>query len=692
MNERCFPCGAHLDCSSCVRPLKSPCLRMFMSIRTLKSLSTDQNVCNVCRHSYIKWKSENSAFSAMLDHFENDIVVINDDANSDSYELMDVQVQADDSSRLTTVENPTLITTTNHQDRDFIFFSRNIWIPEGTRCCSGHLINNLLSKDAVDQIKPFSIRYQELSSSDVQLLLSKAQTLFENGKKRFSFDDPRDLNDDEYCLLTSLSRDHFTDFVQITSSSIIRPSCNRSIRTAVGIYLCKLRLGISNRLLACMFQIADKRTVSRIINSARQAIVKSFVPDNLGFGHVTREDVIGLHTTTIARELMSGGDSTDTAIIIIDGTNLYIQKSRNNEFQRTAFNLYKKRSLLKPMMIVTTTGYIVACIGPFMSDFNNNDAAIMKDILLRNTDHILSWLKEHDTLVVDRGLRDSIGVMKALVLEATMTSFLDGRRQFSVEEANESRCVTKIRWIVETANRRLKQFKYFANTIQNSSLVYLESDMSIACTLINHYQSPMTRSKLEDEEIGVQIMQLRQQKYQIQLLLEENNLIKRFPLWEIINHTEIIDGFPIMTQDDLGDLTFGVFQLKRARSYAEERCSTTNLTSDIAYSVHQCKIIPNLIRIPTQSAHSNRVTYHPTIHFTDQAILGWWCDCFTSARFLSCCSYIASAIWFLSHQRWQTQQYHMPLGEYKNLATDLMQVSDFYDPSDDDDSQRYTLT
>ncbi|CAF4680037.1 unnamed protein product [Rotaria magnacalcarata] len=63
-----------------------------------------------------------------------------------------------------------------------------------------------------------------------------------------------------------------------------------------------------DRLLACMFQIADKRTVSRIINSARQAIVKSFVPDNLSFGHVTREDVIGRHTTTIARELMCGGD------------------------------------------------------------------------------------------------------------------------------------------------------------------------------------------------------------------------------------------------------------------------------------------------------------------------------------------------------------------------------------------------
>ncbi|CAF0981360.1 unnamed protein product [Rotaria magnacalcarata] len=65
--------------------------------------------------------------------------------------------------------------------------------------------------------------------------------------------------------------------------------------------------------------------ISRERLSADQAIVKSFVPDNLGFGHVTPQDVIGRHTTAIARELMCGGDSTDTEIIIIDGTYLYIQ-------------------------------------------------------------------------------------------------------------------------------------------------------------------------------------------------------------------------------------------------------------------------------------------------------------------------------------------------------------------------------
>ncbi len=76
----------------------------------------------------------------------------------------------------------------------------------------------------------------------------------------------------------------------------------------------------------------------------------------------------------------------------------------------------------------------------------------------------------------------------------------------------------------------------------------------------------------------------------------------------MINHDEILDCFPIMSEKDMGDLTFsnkfrfkfnlgvylsmGVFQLKHARSYAEERCSTTDLTGIVDYSVQQCRIMP----------------------------------------------------------------------------------------------------
>ncbi len=83
MDDRFCPCGVCLDRSSASRPLKSPCLRMFMSIRTMKSLAIDSKVCNVCRHLYNKWKKENSEFSGILTHLESGMSDINDiDDNS----------------------------------------------------------------------------------------------------------------------------------------------------------------------------------------------------------------------------------------------------------------------------------------------------------------------------------------------------------------------------------------------------------------------------------------------------------------------------------------------------------------------------------------------------------------------------------------------------------------------------------
>ena len=79
-----------------------------------------------------------------------------------------------------------------------------------------------------------------------------------------------------------------------------------------------------------MFQLSDKRTVSKTINSARQAILKNFVPYNLGFKHVTRQDVIDHHTITIVRELMCDGDGSNTAIVVVDGTYIYIQVRNNS--------------------------------------------------------------------------------------------------------------------------------------------------------------------------------------------------------------------------------------------------------------------------------------------------------------------------------------------------------------------------
>ena len=152
------------------------------------------------------------------------------------------------------------------------------------------------------------------------------------------------LIDDEYHLLTSLSKDDFNELVGIISSASIRNSSNRSIRTAVGIYLCELILGYQPSL-SYMFQFPDKRTVSKTVNGARQTILKNFVPYNLGFKHVTRQDVIDYHTTTIARQLMCDGDGSNTAIVVIDGTYIYIQMRNNFPSVKSGFLILRFRNL-----------------------------------------------------------------------------------------------------------------------------------------------------------------------------------------------------------------------------------------------------------------------------------------------------------------------------------------------------------
>jgi hypothetical protein len=51
-------------------------------------------------------------------------------------------------------------------------------------------------------------------------------------------------------------------------------------------------------------------------------------------------------------------------------------------------------------------------------------------------------------------------------------------------------------------NRRINEFKYFANTVQYSTLMYLQADFSIACALIDGCRPPIATSKPHDVGIG----------------------------------------------------------------------------------------------------------------------------------------------------------------------------------------------
>lgn len=82
---------------------------------------------------------------------------------------------------------------------------------------------------------------------------------------------------------------------------------------------------------------------------------------------------------------------------------------------------------------------------------------------------MLNFLNENDVLVIDRDFRDSIDFLNECGFKTQMPVFLPKScKQHSTFDANSSRLVTKIRWVVEAANGRLKKWRFLDNVVCNS--------------------------------------------------------------------------------------------------------------------------------------------------------------------------------------------------------------------------------
>ncbi len=83
----------------------------------------------------------------------------------------------------------------------------------------------------------------------------------------------------------------------------------------------------------------------------------------------------------------------------------------------------------------------------------------------------------------------------------------------------------------------------------------------------------------------------------------------------------------------------------------------------------------------------NRKIYQPIIRFDTEEILDSWCDCAAGSRFIGYCSNIASAVWFLSFERWQTRQRRAPSATFINFVSDAGVLPDLFDSTDESDDE-----
>jgi hypothetical protein len=316
------------------------------------------------------------------------------------------------------------------------FLDNNVLVASGTRCCPVHLQDGILKPDCLKNVK---ISDESLMNrSSIIDLLQQLRSVCLQKRSTIDFDN---ITDPDCAALTGLSREQFEDLFHHLADKI-KSTPSRSPKTSVGLFLLKLKTGLSNKLLSTIFRIG-KSSICRAIITVRQAMLRGFVPLYLGLESVTRDKLITEHTRPLTQSLFQA--AAEDLILVIDGTYIYIQKSNNFQFQRRTYSLHKGRPLVKPMVIVTTTGYYVSIIGPYLADSKNNDAAILNHILQTNIADIKSFLKPDDIIIVDRGFRDPISLLEDIGLREEMPAFLQrGDKQISTDDANTSRLVTKV--------------------------------------------------------------------------------------------------------------------------------------------------------------------------------------------------------------------------------------------------------
>lgn len=124
--------------------------------------------------------------------------------------------------------------------------------------------------------------------------------------------------------------------------------------------------------------------------------MKDFAPEYVNYIR-TREELIQMNTK-MGQQLLCG-DNPNRAVVVCDGTYLYIDKSRNYEFQKKSYNDQKKRNFLKVMMCVALDGTILYVLGPDAAV--DNDSKILKRI--QETTDTFDHFENGDILLLDRG-------------------------------------------------------------------------------------------------------------------------------------------------------------------------------------------------------------------------------------------------------------------------------------------------
>ena len=153
--------------------------------------------------------------------------------------------------------------------------------------------------------------------------------------------------------------------------------------------------------------------------------------------------------------------------VVLDGTYFYCQKSSNFKAQKHSYSGYKERNLVKSMGVVCPNGKFWGFSQMYYSNGQHSDDVLLQEIMIENTMKLITnFLPGINEFMADRGFKNEYKGFKV----HKPLSIKGNEKQLSREQANTTRMVTRLRFVVEAAFGRLKQWKILKHTIDTNLL------------------------------------------------------------------------------------------------------------------------------------------------------------------------------------------------------------------------------
>lgn len=318
--------------------------------------------------------------------------------------------------------------TIPQETREMVLKNHRFYIPAGARICQYHLDNGHWG-ELTSTLTDFTAhQFDEMMSIMERLSV----------RNDLDFSNPSNMSPVMCHYWIGMSGDQFNELL-LTVPSLCENVPNAGL--SLSIFLVKLRTGDSNERLSTLFKI-PRSTLERYMDKARECLMNQFVPQYLGFNHMSVQEVAARNK--IIPEGLFGNPElapeAKPAIIMCDATYIFVQNSSNYKFQKNTYSLQKLDNLVKPFMLVCCDGHILDCMGPFKA--TTNDASITSLDLRSEEGNIRSFFRIGDIFILDRGFRDVTTDLEAHGFRTHMSETVNENEfRLTTLQANNSRFV-----------------------------------------------------------------------------------------------------------------------------------------------------------------------------------------------------------------------------------------------------------